>query len=97
MTPFLLPSEFNDLFNYSCFPSEQCLQNFYEIFFTTRFNYTYPSQGQEFGDELKSGPGENSTVEKQGCHPFYESLIDDPYVAEVSYSYRTLQFFVEIL
>lgn len=66
-------------------------------FFTTRLNYTYFSQGQEFGGVLKSGQGENATLEKQGCHPFYESLIDDPYVAEVSYSYRTVKFLAEIL
>uniref|UniRef100_A0A8C0UQH5 NBAS subunit of NRZ tethering complex n=1 Tax=Cyanistes caeruleus TaxID=156563 RepID=A0A8C0UQH5_CYACU len=54
--------------------------------------YLRPLHGQEFGGVLKSGPGENASVEKQGCHPFYESLIDDPYVAEVSYSCRTLQF-----
>lgn len=41
-------------------------------------------QGHEFGDVLEGEPGENATVEKQGCHPFYESLIADPYVAEVS-------------
>lgn len=68
-------------------------------FFTARLNYTYFSQGQELGDVLKSGPGENATVEKQGCHPFYESLIADPYVAEVSFCYRILKcyFFVDIL
>lgn len=60
-------------------------------FFTTRFNYTYFSQGQAFGDVLKSGPGENAAVEKQGCHPFYESLIADSYVAEVSFCYRILK------
>lgn len=62
----------------------------------TTFNYTYFSQGQ---DVLKSGPGENATVEKQGCHPFYESLIADPYVAEVSFCYRILSWvfvFVEL-
>lgn len=59
--------------------------------FTTKFNYTYFSQGQEFGDALRSGPGDNATVEKQGCHPFYESLIADPYVEEVSFSYRILK------
>lgn len=42
---------------------------------------------------LKSGPGENVTVEKQGCHPFYESLIADPYVAEVSFYDRILNCF----
>uniref|UniRef100_A0A8B9IYF2 NBAS subunit of NRZ tethering complex n=1 Tax=Amazona collaria TaxID=241587 RepID=A0A8B9IYF2_9PSIT len=46
--------------------------------------YLRPLHGHEFGDVLEGGPGENSTVEKQGCHPFYESLIADPYVAEVS-------------
>ncbi|XP_066851051.1 NBAS subunit of NRZ tethering complex isoform X3 [Anser cygnoides] len=49
------------------------------------------TEGQEFGDVLKSGPGENATVEKQGCHPFYESLIADPYVAESESSYGTYQ------
>lgn len=54
--------------------------------------FSFP-QGQELGDVLKSGLGENITVEKQGCHPFYESLIADPYVAEVSFSYRVLNLF----
>ncbi|XP_037986197.1 neuroblastoma-amplified sequence isoform X3 [Motacilla alba alba] len=60
------------------------------------------TEGQEFGDVLKSGSGENATVEKQGCHPFYESLIDDPYVAESEVSYGTyqnnsLESFAEVL
>ncbi|XP_041277115.1 neuroblastoma-amplified sequence [Onychostruthus taczanowskii] len=60
------------------------------------------AEGQEFGDVLKSGSGENATVEKQGCHPFYESLIDDPYVAESEVSYGTyqnnsLESFAEVL
>ncbi|XP_051634205.1 NBAS subunit of NRZ tethering complex isoform X2 [Manacus candei] len=60
------------------------------------------TEGQEFGDVLKSGPGENSMVEKQGCHPFYESLIHDPYVAESEISYGTyqndsLESFAEVL
>ncbi|XP_035176436.1 neuroblastoma-amplified sequence isoform X2 [Oxyura jamaicensis] len=60
------------------------------------------TEGQEFGDVLKSGPGENATVEKQGCHPFYESLIADPYVAESESSYGTyqnnsLESFAEVL
>lgn len=48
-------------------------------------------QGQDFDEALKNGPGENATVEKQGCHPFYESLIADSYVGEVSFSYRILK------
>ncbi|XP_037986196.1 neuroblastoma-amplified sequence isoform X2 [Motacilla alba alba] len=64
--------------------------------------YLRPLHGQEFGDVLKSGSGENATVEKQGCHPFYESLIDDPYVAESEVSYGTyqnnsLESFAEVL
>uniref|UniRef100_A0A8C3R102 NBAS subunit of NRZ tethering complex n=1 Tax=Cyanoderma ruficeps TaxID=181631 RepID=A0A8C3R102_9PASS len=60
------------------------------------------TEGQEFGDVLKSGSGENAAVEKQGCHPFYESLIDDPYVAESEVSYGTyqnnsLETFAEVL
>ncbi|XP_052559282.1 NBAS subunit of NRZ tethering complex isoform X2 [Tympanuchus pallidicinctus] len=60
------------------------------------------TEGQELGDVLKSGLGENITVEKQGCHPFYESLIADPYVAESEISYGTyqnnsLESFAEVL
>ncbi|NXG33710.1 NBAS protein, partial [Dromaius novaehollandiae] len=53
--------------------------------------YLRPLHGQEFGDVLKSGSGENAAVEKQGCHPFYESLITEPYVAESEVSYSTYQ------
>uniref|UniRef100_A0A8B9FVP3 NBAS subunit of NRZ tethering complex n=1 Tax=Amazona collaria TaxID=241587 RepID=A0A8B9FVP3_9PSIT len=64
--------------------------------------YLRPLHGHEFGDVLEGGPGENSTVEKQGCHPFYESLIADPYVAESEISYGTyhnnsLESFAEVL
>uniref|UniRef100_A0A8C2YB04 NBAS subunit of NRZ tethering complex n=1 Tax=Coturnix japonica TaxID=93934 RepID=A0A8C2YB04_COTJA len=60
------------------------------------------TEGQELGDVLKSGLGGNVTVEKQGCHPFYESLIADPYVAESEISYGTyqnnsLESFAEVL
>ncbi|XP_074394189.1 NBAS subunit of NRZ tethering complex isoform X2 [Zonotrichia albicollis] len=60
------------------------------------------TEGQELGGVLKSGSGENATVEKQGCHPFYESLIDDPYIAESEVSYGTyqnnsLESFAEVL
>uniref|UniRef100_A0A8C2TJ77 NBAS subunit of NRZ tethering complex n=1 Tax=Coturnix japonica TaxID=93934 RepID=A0A8C2TJ77_COTJA len=64
--------------------------------------YLRPLHGQELGDVLKSGLGGNVTVEKQGCHPFYESLIADPYVAESEISYGTyqnnsLESFAEVL
>ncbi|XP_051471909.1 NBAS subunit of NRZ tethering complex isoform X2 [Apus apus] len=60
------------------------------------------TEGQEVGYLSKSGPGENATVEKQGCHPFYESLIPNPYVAESEVSYGTyqnnsLESFAEVL
>uniref|UniRef100_A0A8B9PRA0 NBAS subunit of NRZ tethering complex n=1 Tax=Apteryx owenii TaxID=8824 RepID=A0A8B9PRA0_APTOW len=60
------------------------------------------TEGQEFGDVLKSGSGENAAVEKQGCHPFYESLITEPYVAESEVSYgryqnNSLESFAEVL
>ncbi|KAM9563343.1 NBAS subunit of NRZ tethering complex isoform 2-T2 [Guaruba guarouba] len=60
------------------------------------------TEGHEFGDVLEGGPGENATVEKQGCHPFYESLIADPYIAESEISYGTyqnnsLESFAEVL
>ncbi|XP_062471865.1 NBAS subunit of NRZ tethering complex isoform X3 [Pezoporus occidentalis] len=60
------------------------------------------TEGHEFGDVLEGGPGENATVEKQGCHPFYESLIADPYVAESEIGYGTyqnnsLESFAEVL
>ncbi|XP_030345578.1 neuroblastoma-amplified sequence isoform X2 [Strigops habroptila] len=60
------------------------------------------TEGHEFGDVLEGGPGENATVEKQGCHPFYESLIADPYVAESEISYgayqnNSLESFAEVL
>ncbi|KAM9016498.1 NBAS subunit of NRZ tethering complex isoform 2-T2 [Ara ararauna] len=60
------------------------------------------TEGHEFGDVLEGGPGENATVEKQGCHPFYESLIADPCIAESEISYGTyqnnsLESFAEVL
>uniref|UniRef100_A0A803TSU4 NBAS subunit of NRZ tethering complex n=1 Tax=Anolis carolinensis TaxID=28377 RepID=A0A803TSU4_ANOCA len=53
--------------------------------------YLRPLHGQEFGDVLKSTSGANAAIEKQGCHPFYESLIDNPYLAENEVSYTTFQ------
>ncbi|XP_067324768.1 NBAS subunit of NRZ tethering complex isoform X1 [Anolis sagrei] len=53
--------------------------------------YLRPLHGQEFGDVLKSTSGANAAIEKQGCHPFYESLIDNPYLAENEVSYTAFQ------
>ncbi|XP_075779590.1 NBAS subunit of NRZ tethering complex isoform X4 [Pelodiscus sinensis] len=59
-------------------------------------------QGQEFGDVLKSSSEANAALEKQGCHPFYESLIVNPYVAEsevayAAYQHNSSESFAEVL
>ncbi|XP_053141424.1 NBAS subunit of NRZ tethering complex isoform X2 [Hemicordylus capensis] len=61
-----------------------------------------PSEGQEFGDVLKNTSGANRAIEKQGCHPFYETLIDDPYLADnevtyTTYQHKPLESFAEVL
>ncbi|KAM5316025.1 NBAS subunit of NRZ tethering complex isoform 2-T2 [Glossophaga mutica] len=50
--------------------------------------YLRPPQGQDFGDAHRLGPTANEGLEKQGCHPFYESVIANPFVpeSEVTYS-----------
>uniref|UniRef100_A0A8C6AAF1 NBAS subunit of NRZ tethering complex n=1 Tax=Marmota marmota marmota TaxID=9994 RepID=A0A8C6AAF1_MARMA len=42
--------------------------------------YLRPLQGQEFGGAYQIGTAANEDLEKQGCHPFYESVISDPFV-----------------
>uniref|UniRef100_A0A452IMD0 Uncharacterized protein n=1 Tax=Gopherus agassizii TaxID=38772 RepID=A0A452IMD0_9SAUR len=62
--------------------------------------YLRPLHGQEFEDVLKSSSGTNAAVEKQSCHPFYESLIADSYVAEVTYTgfqHNSSESFAEVL
>ncbi|KAJ6653763.1 hypothetical protein lerEdw1_008735 [Lerista edwardsae] len=64
--------------------------------------YLRPLHGQELGDVLRSTSGANATIAKQGCHPFYESLIDEPYVADnevtyTSYQHNPLESFAEVL
>ncbi|XP_041043793.1 neuroblastoma-amplified sequence isoform X1 [Carcharodon carcharias] len=51
---------------------------------------------------LKGVAGVNGDLEKQGCHPFYEFLIDDPFVDKdevnyASYQYNALENFAEVL
>ncbi|XP_041419496.1 neuroblastoma-amplified sequence isoform X4 [Xenopus laevis] len=50
-------------------------------------------QAQESGDEvIRSATEANVRVGKQGCHPFYESLIINPFIAEQSEAtYSTYQ------
>ncbi|XP_075779589.1 NBAS subunit of NRZ tethering complex isoform X3 [Pelodiscus sinensis] len=64
--------------------------------------YLRPLHGQEFGDVLKSSSEANAALEKQGCHPFYESLIVNPYVAEsevayAAYQHNSSESFAEVL
>lgn len=43
-------------------------------------NYLRPMQGHGTGATSREGACENSNLERQGCIPFYQDLIDDPYV-----------------
>ncbi|XP_007641500.1 neuroblastoma-amplified sequence isoform X2 [Cricetulus griseus] len=44
--------------------------------------YLRPLQGQEFGGAYRMGAVANDNLEQQGCHPFYESVITNPFVTE---------------
>uniref|UniRef100_A0A481BNL1 Neuroblastoma-amplified sequence n=1 Tax=Sus scrofa TaxID=9823 RepID=A0A481BNL1_PIG len=56
--------------------------------------YLRPLQGQELGGGYRTGTRANEGLEKQGCHPFYESLLSDPFVIE---SEVTCESFAEVL
>ncbi|XP_054425468.1 NBAS subunit of NRZ tethering complex [Pteronotus mesoamericanus] len=51
--------------------------------------YLRPLQGQEFGDAHQIGARANEGLEKQGCHPFYESVLSSPFVTESEMTYST--------
>uniref|UniRef100_A0A8C4LN66 NBAS subunit of NRZ tethering complex n=1 Tax=Equus asinus asinus TaxID=83772 RepID=A0A8C4LN66_EQUAS len=53
--------------------------------------YLRPLQGREFGGAYRFGAVANEDLEKQGCHPFYESVISNPFVAESEVTYDTYQ------
>ncbi|XP_045405017.1 neuroblastoma-amplified sequence [Lemur catta] len=53
--------------------------------------YLRPLQGQEFGGAYKIGTIANEDLERQGCHPFYESVISNPFVTESEVTYDTYQ------
>nr|XP_030700435.1 neuroblastoma-amplified sequence isoform X4 [Globicephala melas] len=53
--------------------------------------YLRPLQGQEFGGAYRIGTRANEGLEKQGCHPFYESVISNPFVVESEVTYGTYQ------
>ncbi|XP_015850989.2 NBAS subunit of NRZ tethering complex isoform X1 [Peromyscus maniculatus bairdii] len=44
--------------------------------------YLRPLQGQEFGGAYRMGTVANDDLAQQGCHPFYESVITNPFVTE---------------
>ncbi|XP_050999438.1 NBAS subunit of NRZ tethering complex [Acomys russatus] len=54
--------------------------------------YLRPLQGQEFGGAYQMGTVANDDLERQGCHPFYESVIANPFVTEVP-----VESFAEVL
>ncbi|KAM4632894.1 LOW QUALITY PROTEIN: NBAS subunit of NRZ tethering complex [Polymixia lowei] len=43
-------------------------------------NYLRPLQGHGAGSSSQEGACENSSLERQGCSPFYQELFDDPYI-----------------
>uniref|UniRef100_A0A671WBV7 NBAS subunit of NRZ tethering complex n=1 Tax=Sparus aurata TaxID=8175 RepID=A0A671WBV7_SPAAU len=47
-------------------------------------NYLRPLQGHDAGATSQEGACENSNLERQGCSPFYQDVIDDPYVDPVN-------------
>ncbi|XP_036080545.1 neuroblastoma-amplified sequence isoform X2 [Rousettus aegyptiacus] len=53
--------------------------------------YLRPLQRQEFDGAYRIGTMANEDLEKQGCHPFYESVISDPFVTESAVTYDTYQ------
>uniref|UniRef100_A0A3B3DQK4 NBAS subunit of NRZ tethering complex n=1 Tax=Oryzias melastigma TaxID=30732 RepID=A0A3B3DQK4_ORYME len=47
-------------------------------------NYLRPLQGHSAGTANQDRPSENSNLERQGCSPFYQELIEEPFVDPVS-------------
>ncbi|KAF3702766.1 Neuroblastoma-amplified sequence Neuroblastoma-amplified gene protein -like protein [Channa argus] len=65
-------------------------------------NYLRPRHGHGVGASSQNGACENSNLERQGCNPFYQELIDDPYVdpsQDVYTSYKAVpqENFAEVL
>uniref|UniRef100_H0WZ37 NBAS subunit of NRZ tethering complex n=1 Tax=Otolemur garnettii TaxID=30611 RepID=H0WZ37_OTOGA len=64
--------------------------------------YLRPLQGQEFGGAYHIGTVANKDLERQGCHPFYESVISNPFVTESegtydAYQHVPVESFAEVL
>ncbi|XP_013359802.1 PREDICTED: neuroblastoma-amplified sequence isoform X2 [Chinchilla lanigera] len=64
--------------------------------------YLRPLQGQEFSGFYQAGAVANEDLERQGCHPFYESVISNPSVTEPGVTFNTgqqapVESFAEVL
>ncbi|XP_053317315.1 NBAS subunit of NRZ tethering complex [Spea bombifrons] len=53
--------------------------------------YLRPLNAQEQSSVAKNAKINNSRLETQGCHPFYESLIDNPFIAKSEAAYSKYQ------
>ncbi|XP_030627151.1 NBAS subunit of NRZ tethering complex [Chanos chanos] len=65
-------------------------------------NYLRPLHGHGLKSTCDLAADENADLERQGCHPFYETLFDDPYVDQgedvySSYNYTPQENFAEVL
>ncbi|XP_068198865.1 NBAS subunit of NRZ tethering complex [Antennarius striatus] len=65
-------------------------------------NYLRPLQGHNTGASCQDGVSENSNLERQGCGPFYQDVIADPFVdwsQDVYSSYKDVpkETFAEVL
>nr|XP_060503222.1 NBAS subunit of NRZ tethering complex [Panthera onca] len=64
--------------------------------------YLRPLQGREFGGAYQTGTIANEGLERQGYHPFYESVLSDPFVTESAvtcdpYQHVPVESFAEVL
>ncbi|XP_056670736.1 NBAS subunit of NRZ tethering complex isoform X2 [Monodelphis domestica] len=53
--------------------------------------YLRPLHGQDLGDVYGRGVGANAGLHRQGCHPFYESLLANPFISESEVTYTAYQ------
>ncbi|KAL7888773.1 hypothetical protein AOLI_G00037470 [Acnodon oligacanthus] len=65
-------------------------------------NYLRPLHGQGSDSNRGGEAGENVEMERQGCSPFYEELLEDPYINPIedvysSYDYIPQEGFAEVL
>nr|DBA25758.1 TPA: hypothetical protein GDO54_010108 [Pyxicephalus adspersus] len=64
--------------------------------------YLRPLNAQEHSGAPKDAKGSSTAGVNQGCHPFYESLIVNPFIAEseagyTTYQHRSQESFAEVL